>query len=141
MPVAAGGNTDRYHNRLTNPVMSDSPPITRSTLTVPEPILREWASKSRKILVRSEYEETEEAANSAHDQGKDAFVVAGQPGIGVPPSHSIIRRIRLTLNQESPSSYCTFLHAVSPLGSPQLCKPVKTTRFSSMKAVSPNSVI
>ena len=74
-------------DRDDEPVPSDPPPTTRSTLTVPEPILEEWASKSRKILVRSEYEETEEAARSANNEGDDVFVVAGQPGIGVSPSH------------------------------------------------------
>jgi len=80
-------------DRDDEPVPSDPPPTTRSTLTVPEPILSEWASKSRKILVRSEYEETKEAARSANNEWKDAFVVAGQPGIGVSPSHPIIHRI------------------------------------------------
>jgi len=72
-------------DRGDKPVHSDRLPITRSTLTPPEPILRAWASKSRKVLVRSEYAETKNAALSAHDEGDDAFVVAGQPGIGALP--------------------------------------------------------
>jgi len=63
------------------PVHCDPLPITHSTLTLtpPESILREWASRSRKVLVRDEYEETRKAAELAHDKGRDIFVVAGHP--------------------------------------------------------------
>jgi len=44
-----------------------------------------WAIKSKRILVRSEYNEAEQAAVSCSKTDLDAFMVSGQPGIGPPP--------------------------------------------------------
>ena len=70
-----------------------NPPIPRSVAIIPSTAPPPWNTACRKILVRSEYKEAEEAAVSANGPVTDAFVVCGQPGIGVPPSPPIAYRI------------------------------------------------
>jgi len=60
-------------------------PLTRSTVTLPAAIPKTWRPLCRRILVRSEYYEIEQAVLSENEVEADAFVVAGQPGIGSSP--------------------------------------------------------
>jgi hypothetical protein len=75
-----------------DPAPSLTPPTNRSILTVAQEQLEEWhlSIPNGKILVRSEYHETEQAVlfGSGIDK-KDVFLVTGQPGIGsfTPPPH------------------------------------------------------
>jgi len=89
---------ERGENPVEDPTLPDLFPPTCSVLS-PHPILAAaWALSSRKVLVRSEYYEAEEAALSANEEGKDVFIVTGQPGIGpslsLPISHKISSLIR-----------------------------------------------
>ena len=68
------------------------PPVKRSVINL-ENVSRSWNMKSRKILVRFEYKEAEEAAVSANKPNTHVFLVCGQPGIGVFPSPPIACRI------------------------------------------------
>jgi hypothetical protein len=62
-------------------------PNTQPVVRLPETLPDVWGLDSSHVLVRSEYEEAEEAALMANASNVDAFLVTGQPGIG-PPSHS-----------------------------------------------------
>jgi len=64
--------------------------IPGSALVAPIPgsLPNVWNSYSKRILVRSEYGETEQAALSANENNKDVLLVAGHPGIGLFPSRS-----------------------------------------------------
>ena len=67
-----------------DPAPSPTPPTTRSVLTITEKRL-DWdlAIPDGKILLRSEYYETEQAALSASACATtEVFVVTGHPGIG-----------------------------------------------------------
>ena len=68
-------------------------PITRSVAIISPTAPPPWYTSFRKILVRSEYKEAEEAAVLANRPVTDAFVVCGQPGIGVFPSPPTTCRI------------------------------------------------
>jgi len=70
-----------------------NPPITRAVVIVPPTVPLPLNINLRKILVRSEYKEAEEAAVSANRPDTDTFVVCGQPGIGTLPSSSIVCKI------------------------------------------------
>jgi hypothetical protein len=74
-------------------ILPDSLPTTCSVVTPPEIPPNVWNPFGRRILVRSEYYEAERAAVLANNEGRDVFVVTGQPGIGPPPSLSVACRI------------------------------------------------
>ena len=78
---------DDYH------ILPDSLPPTRSVLTPPETLRKFWKLYSRRILVRPEYHETEQAALLANQNNRHVFAVTGQPGIGARPFLSIPRMI------------------------------------------------
>jgi len=65
--------------------LPDSLPLTRSTVTLPEALATSSRLPDQRILVRSEYYETEQAVLSTNQRGGDVFVVAGQPGVGSSP--------------------------------------------------------
>ena len=72
-------------------IISHSPPAaTRPILEFPRVMRNVWPSASSRILVRSEYEEAEQAVLSANASGMEAFLVAGHPGIGSLPSRPVI---------------------------------------------------
>jgi hypothetical protein len=73
-------------------ILPDILPRFHRIMTSSEAMLRYWTIYSRRILVRSEYYETEQAALSANKGKMDVFVVTGQPGIGLPISLSIACR-------------------------------------------------
>jgi len=64
-------------------------PTTQLVVKIPQAILKIWRPISSHILVRSEYEEAEQAALKANASGFDAFLVGGQSGIGPPLSFLI----------------------------------------------------
>jgi len=71
------------------PLPDDKPhpeaaPAARPIVEIPQDIVDLYNLESGRILVRSEYEETERAVLSANAANIEAFVVTGQPGIGVP---------------------------------------------------------
>jgi len=69
-----------------DPVAEVALPDKHFVLTFPETILGiPWTWQSKRILVRSEYREAEQAAVSSSSTGCDVFVVTGQPGIGPLP--------------------------------------------------------
>ena len=74
-------------------LLSDTLPPTRSVLTPPKTVLEAWGLSCQRVLVRSEYGETEEAARLSNNGGTNAFMVLGQPGIGVSPSPPVTHRI------------------------------------------------
>lgn len=57
--------------------------------TLPGTLPKGLVPKSKKILVRSEYSEAEQAAVSLSESDLDALMVSGQPGIG-PPHLSLL---------------------------------------------------
>jgi hypothetical protein len=65
----------------------EAAPSTQSIVQLPETLIKMWGFESSHFLVRSEYEEAEQAALVAIESNNDAFLVTGQSGIG-PPSHS-----------------------------------------------------
>ena len=76
---------ERGENPVEDLTLPDPFPLTHSVLS-PHCILNDvWCLSSRKVLVRSEYYDTEKAAISSDEEGKGVFVVTGQPGIGPPP--------------------------------------------------------
>ena len=111
------------------------PPVTRSVATLHSSL--PWEIGSRKILVRSEYKEAEEAAVRANKPNTHAFVVGGQPGIGLFPSPPH-RLQNLIFDQGNPFFYFTSSCAVSCLSSQQYCRLPLPTRSFSTKAVSPS---
>ena len=68
----------------TDDVHPDRFPLFCFTVKPPQTLSKLWRLSSR-ILVRPEYYETEQAILTANEDGKDVFVIAGQPGIGSPP--------------------------------------------------------
>jgi hypothetical protein len=66
-------------------ILPDSLPPTRSVVTLPEMLLKVWRLRGRRILVRPEYYETEQAALLANENNRHVFAVTGQPGIGTRP--------------------------------------------------------
>jgi len=59
-------------------------PFTCSVATISPSVPPPWVMENRKILVRSEYKEAEEVAvSSVNEPNAHAFVVGGQPGIGM----------------------------------------------------------
>lgn len=52
--------------------------------TLPEALSWGWGLPSEQFLVRSEYDETEQAVLSSNESDFDVFVVTGQDGIGPP---------------------------------------------------------
>jgi len=72
---------------LENPIPEFVPtniPYTCSVATISPMVPPPWNMESQKILVRSEYKEAEEAVVlSANRPNTEAFVVSGQPGIGM----------------------------------------------------------
>ena len=62
------------------------PGLLHSVVTPPNTIPSAWDIDVQRILVRSEYYETERAVLSANERATDAFIVSGQPGIGPFPS-------------------------------------------------------
>jgi hypothetical protein len=56
----------------------------RLVVKLPETLPDVWAFQSSHVLVRSEYEEAEQAALKAIAKNVDAFLVFGQSGIGLP---------------------------------------------------------
>ena len=63
---------------------------TKSVVQIPEMTPEALDLPGKKILVRSEYELAEQAILSANENGREAFIVSGNPGIGSPrhPSSS-----------------------------------------------------
>ena len=88
-PVERGDNfVDDVH------LLCDPLPPTRTVLTPPQTILEAWQLDCQRVLVRSEYRETEEAAISSCNEGRHDFTVTGHwPGIGASPSLSVTHRI------------------------------------------------
>lgn len=74
-------------------ISPDAIPPSALTATIPSTLPNVWGSSSQRILVRFDYQEAEETALSANGNNKDALLVAGHPGIGLPPSRSTTRRI------------------------------------------------
>ena len=70
-------------------ILPDPPSRFRFVVPFPKALPKIWSLESRRILARSEYYELEQAALLANKAGVDAFVVTGQPGIGLPLSLSI----------------------------------------------------
>ena len=64
----------------------------RPVVKVPEEIPLPLYFFSKRILVRSEYEEAEQEILLANESGREAFMVSGNPGIGSPPSSFVIHR-------------------------------------------------
>ena len=79
-------------------VLPDVIPATRIVMTPPESHLESWCLPNERILVRSEYYETARAVLSANEGRVDAFVVAGQSGVGSSPPHplALTHRIYIT---------------------------------------------
>ena len=77
---------DRY-----DPVSEVALPDKHFVVTFPEAILKiPWTWKSKRILVRSEYREAEQAAALSSSSNCNVFVVTGQPGIGESASFSLL---------------------------------------------------
>ena len=76
-----------------DPVSGVALPDEHVVATLPETLLRSFAPKSKRILVRSEYSEAEQVAMSFNKSNFSAFMVSGQPGVGTSPSLSIAHRI------------------------------------------------
>jgi hypothetical protein len=65
---------------------------TRHVVKIPEIMPDLWGLNNSRILVRSEYEEAEQAALSASAKYVEAFLLTGQPGTGPPPLILLLRR-------------------------------------------------
>ena len=70
----------------------DTLPVSTLVAPIPGSLPNVWHSYSQRILVRSEYQEAEQTVLSANEENKDALLIAGHPGIGLLPSHSIAGR-------------------------------------------------
>ena len=77
-------------------------PVSALVAPFPGSLPKVWDSYSQQILVRLEYQETEQTVLSANEN-KAALLVAGQPGIGLLSSRSTTWQ-NLTPEQERPSS-------------------------------------
>ena len=110
-----------------DPAPSPTPPTNRCILTVPQEQLEGWnlSIPNGKILVRSEYHETEQAVLFGSGCDKlDAFLVTGQPGIG---SFILLPTVYgLTSYQGNLYSCYGFSFVVSHTGSQQYCRSTKT---------------
>ena len=74
-----------------DPVAEVALPDKHFVVTFPEAILKiPWAWKSKRILVRFEYNEAEQAAVLSSSSNCNVFVVTGQPGIGESTSFSLL---------------------------------------------------
>ena len=110
-----------------DPAPSLTPPANPSILTVAQEQLNEWRINvpGGKLLVRSEYHETERAVLFGSGRDKlNVFLVTGQPGIGsftpLPTVHA------LTAYQGNLYSCYGFSFVVSHTGSQQYCRSTKT---------------
>ena len=79
----------------------DPLPLTRSTLTLSAALPESWRPLCRRILVRSEYYETEQAVLWNNKDEANAFVVAGQSGIGSPPLTPLLTAPNLRLGKSA----------------------------------------
>jgi len=68
----------------------ETAPSTRPIVEIPAILAKLLYLESSHILVRSEYEEAEQAALVANEAGVAAFLVGGQSGIGPPLSSRIV---------------------------------------------------
>jgi len=82
---------------------SDTIPVSALVAPLPGSLPKVWDSYSKRILVRLEYQEAEQAVLSANENNKDALIIAGQPGIGLLSSHPTTQQ-NLTPEQERLSS-------------------------------------
>ncbi len=71
------------------PASEDAP---ATIMDLPGSLPDVWDLQSEKILVRSEYEEAEQAALKANEGNYNAFLVGGQAGIGLPLSFLVLVR-------------------------------------------------
>jgi hypothetical protein len=83
--------------------LPDIVPTTRLVTNIPSILSHSVNLREQRVLVRSEYEEAEQAALLAFEEHIDAFAVTGQPGIGVFASHSTATALIRT-DQERPCS-------------------------------------
>jgi len=83
----------RVKRDKSDPVGGVTLPDEHVVAMLPETLLRSLAPQSKRILVRSEYSEAEQAAVSSNKSNFGAFMVSGQLGIGTSPSLSIAHRI------------------------------------------------
>jgi hypothetical protein len=96
-----------------------------------------WRLHSSHLLVRSEYDEAEQAALVANQRNADAFLITGQYGIGSLPLIHHPHPPILILNQEKLSFWFGFSSDVLHSGFPLRCRFVATKHYSFTKAVSP----
>ena len=85
-PLRRQEEVERDGEPVSNPTLA-----TRSVVNVPGTITEAWGLIIRRILVRAEYEETERTVLEANELGIEAFLVGGQPRIGLsppPPSYA-----------------------------------------------------
>jgi len=66
-------------------VVQDPDEIPRPVVKVPDEIPPPLYFPSKRILVRSEYEEAEQEILLANEDGREVFMVSGNPGIGALP--------------------------------------------------------
>jgi len=71
-------------SHLRDPIYTTGQSVVQGPQVIPQAL----GLPGRKILVRSEYEQAEQAILSANENGRDAFIVSGNPGIGSPPPFS-----------------------------------------------------
>ena len=110
-----------------DPAPSLTPPANRSILTVAQEQLNEWQINvpGGKLLVRSEYHETEQAVLfGSGDHTLNVFLVTGHPGIGsFTPLPTVYG---LTSYQGNLHSCYGFSFVVSRTSSQQYCRSAKT---------------
>ena len=102
----------------------------RPVVRVPEELPPPLFFYSRKVLERSEYQKAEQEILLANEDGRQAFMVSGNPGIGLSP---LLRHALnlLTLDQEKPYFWFGFLCDALFSDSPQYYKSCPSTRSSS----------
>jgi hypothetical protein len=116
-------------------ILPDVVPTTRLVANIPEILTNSLGLRKRRILVRSEYEEAEQAALLAFEEHIDAFAVTGQPGIGTFASRSTATAL-IRIDQERPCSYFGSSCDVSPSGSLLSCNSATIPRSYSTNTAS-----
>ena len=110
------------------------PDATQPVVKFPETLPDAWSFDSSHVLVRSEYTEAVAAALAANAMGDDAFLVAGQSGIGSPLSFS---SPSANLNQENHSFWFGFSSNVLHSGFPLRYKSAAIEHSSFTKVAPP----
>ena len=113
-------------------------PVNTLVMNIPGTLPVSWTPESKQILVRSEYHEAEKTALLASEDDRDALLVTGHPGIGLPSSCPCYLH-NLTFYQGNHPSFSGFSSTISSSSFLRCYKSPQTMSSFSMQEVSPAS--